>query len=432
MNIFAIPTNRLVASSVSSLCQEIESHSKNEDNTILILDNSDSDTYNQNIRSLEPYRKLDYVNIKIFNSNNMNHFAKTITDAIGDNSIYSLIAPQPGDYGRIFNMLYLYVILSGNDSFHRRDSDCFVNELNSSWQYPLKRENDLLGKRICDVSDILEIRDYDMFNPKDEILITGSDYYGDWNLDIKDLSVNDDSLLDELFQMMHVDKDVADNLKNAKYKEYNYCRTNRPILKTSKEVSTYPECGNIAMKRVFEYIPNFVGKQGIGFDYHTYLLSHLFKVPTTYHENKILHKHDNVRSNDKTYESRKKYLLGIIKQIDIDELYHEFIVNHLGNLLQSDISGLELIKRIAGSSLPDALETSLNHLNYQNRKDNILRLSNTLGRSNDEYSKALCKDFTKEVDAILTNLDADYSDSIRLQRRWKDIVNVVKNMHVPM
>lgn len=258
MNLYVIPTNRLVLNAAESLCKEICSTSE-KNNTIIILDNSEKSIFEQNLMDMKKLTKKYDINIYVSGLEQQKKLVREIEDALKCADLDELLIPYGVDYGKVFNMIYLYTVLLGEESFHRRDSDCLVEQINNEKDYPIHRELDFLGKTVDEIKNDISIIEEVVFDDDKELLIVGSDYFGDWNLDLSEIINENKEALYEFFDLMSIPHDAIQKQIDDKYAGTNENRMERPILKTSFSVPQYPDCGNVSMKTIFKYLPNFIG-----------------------------------------------------------------------------------------------------------------------------------------------------------------------------
>ena len=202
----------------------------------------------------------------------------------------------------------------------------------------------------------------------------------------------------------------------------------KAILKSSFRVPDAPECGNVSMCEIFKYIPNFVGENGIGFDYFTYFMGFLMKSPIVFHQKRIQHIHDAKRyKNIDIYN----YWLGVIKMVDIDLIYTKFIQEGYPQKLMKDKSGIEAIKCIYEKEFPDVIERIIGEIDIGKRieKFNNVVKEILLASGIDKYTE-IGNELMGNRKKIISMLDKDYRDSIHLQRLWKKITDSARKQEI--
>ncbi|WP_242655225.1 DUF6271 family protein [Clostridium cellulovorans] len=435
VSVFAIPTNRIIDTAVISASNEIYAAKEyiNEDIKLVIVDNSTSSILEHNTKFLKDFSNISHMKIMHLTLENQIKIIKEISIISGVelDELMDLLLPKGCDYGRISNMIYLIVTMLGSDVFFRRDSDCNVRKIPKD-QYPILQEVKYLGKKINTVKKHLSNSIIADSFGKEEILVVGGDYFGEWNLDVKDLKDRDENIIRNLVKLNDIEEALIDDYIEVKYSEMINKNAEKPVLISvynqkgpnkflSKEIHRYPECGNISMKDVFKWIPSFVGLNGIAFDYNTQQLSSFLKVPILYHCNKINHDYDNGR---KEIEALKPYWKGIIKQNDLSLLTTKFSHKLFDKLsFNNKISNFNQMKKLANKDIPDFFEESFYSISTKERIDRIDALINDVLLSSkiDKY-KVIAEYLSENKFDILDELNNDYHKSVKLHRLWPKIM----------
>lgn len=426
MDVFVIPTNRDVKAALESIILEIQSiHSKlSGEIKILIVDNSAPETALANRCCIEDINQNIGLNILHFDMDVQRNIVAQLERQTGLDLAALLIA-EGTDYGKISNMIYISAVLLGGNKIHRRDSDCYVEDM-APHQYPVIGEIEYLGSNVNERMDEFIVLHPPDFQKNEELLIVGSDYLGNWNLDFEKLQENNSGALEYFLDLMGIPQDqILDNIE-TKYSS-NHCTISKPVLKNSFKVKEYPECGNISMKDVFKWIPNFIGANGVGYDYQTQFMCFLLNVPTLYHPKKIYHRHDSPR---KKISQLKKYWEGIIRQVDLNLLWTQFIQNYLPKLQSYGDTGLGRVMEISGSILPDALEASYLSMPLEQRLQKIEDLlANILIASNQTDYIIIAEYLEENKHRIISEMNTDYENSFKLFRNWRSIVEAAESLH---
>lgn len=427
MQMFIIPTNSKLEKSLESIIKEIEYSSK-KNKMLVILDNGEEDIYEYNEIRIHTLSegvsfKINHVGI-VFMKQLIMELSVFLT--IDYQILEKLLLPKTGDYGAISNMIYLLGLFYEADTIHRRDSDCYVL-FDDPTTFPIVEEEFYLGKPLNSVLDKLEIKESSDIDLADEVLMVGSDYYGDFNMDWSLLENPDrerNDAIEKIFALMGVPEDAIAQQISSKYKK-EVSTKRLPLLKTGFNVSEYPDCGNVSMKEIYKYIPNFIGIKGIGYDYNTYFFSFLFKVPIVYHFNKINHEHDHSR---KELDNQVKYWVGVYKQICLDNLLTEFIQVHLKDLLLSSMNiGIKLVQElISNGKFINSLQKSADEIHEENQYviKELIELLIQVGTPESEYVSNYFKD---NEDALTMSINNDFNESILLISIWKSIISFFEN-----
>ncbi|WP_225411605.1 DUF6271 family protein [Stigmatella hybrida] len=419
---FAIPTNRLVDSAARSILREMHlmQASGVDPEELFILDNSTEEISRHNARDLARLRRETGLPIRHVTSGEQLQLIDALARVTGQERgvLRDLLYPEPntGDYGKVFNLLYLLAAAHGRRVIHRRDSDCSTEGL-SPELYPVLGELRFLGKTLEQAQAGTDtVERLPAASMRKEIQIAGSDYLGHWNLDLMDLEAHHAQALPALLKLLSVPPQQIPVYLHAKYRGRNEEYRPRPLLitcesgaETPEITPYYPECGNLAMKDLFRRIPNFIGARCIGFDYHTYILGTMLGVPAVYHCNKIVHAHDEVRRRQRDL---KAYWTGIIKLAD----YNHFI---------TAVGQSEAFARLAAMSAPEGaaiagvLRDCQAERPWKDRLALIDRVAEEVLLPSGEPAYAETAHWLKaRGESLLEELDQDYRRSIALQREW--------------
>ena len=426
MEIFAIPTHRLVETALMSLVKEVQKveQTSNSEIVIIIIDNSSYNIANKN-KSLVMQLKNKLKNrIYYLNLKQWYKIIKKISDISGIclGELIELLYSNDVDYGKIFNIIFILVSMLGGDTFHRRDSDCVIkNE-----DYPSIEELKFIGKKINDIGDMVNFENENPFLENDEIMIVGSDYSGDWNLELKELQMNNNNTLNSLLELLFIPKEEMQQYIKSKYTNSFDNSINKACFDGFG--GFHPECGNISMYKIFKYIPNFIGSYGIGFDYHTYNMASILQIPVLYHTKKIMHIHNSER---KTQNAQIKYWEGMVKVVDYIYFLNKFTKNNQDKLLELGNTGIQRLLNLSNNSLADMLLNNLETLDLDERIYRIDTIVNDiLLPSKINYYITIAELLNKSKFDLINQLDVDYKRSIKLQRYWGKIIYATKRLHL--
>lgn len=428
MELFVIPTHRRCTDAIDSIIREMHIYSKKADIelALAILDNGDEATSRFNCDYLRTIKEDCGFKVYYINMSHMEMISRQIAQEvkIDEEEMVGLLIPKKIDYGKIFNLIYLVAIALHADKIHRRDSDCYFARNAKEEEYSVGEEIKYLGQKINLVieSEELDVVDEVFFKNYESIVIVGSNYVGNWNIDLHELVSKDADIAIKLLELCGIPKESIGEQISSNYSEKSIeMLTKKAVLKSSFNVPDAPECGNVSMYEIYKYIPNFIGENGIGFDYFTYFMGFLFKTPIVFHQKRIQHIHDKKR-----YKSIDlyNYWLGVIKMIDLDLLYTKFIQEGHPNKLMKDMSGIEAIVAVYEKEFPDVIESIVNDINEESRiaKFNSVVEDILLAVGIDKYTEVGRK-LMENRSHILTTLTNDYKKSIRLQRLWKSITD---------
>jgi len=435
---FVIPTHRECLKSIISILHEMEVyHNQTGDEPILlILDNGSSQISSINKTYFKEHKnewnRFRVYYIKIDNTSELIEIISQKSN-IDINVLNDLLIPEKIDYGKIYNLIYLMSSALKCSSFHRRDSDCYFDPDYTKENLSVIQETKFLNQPVKAVikKEILDVIDDVSFDDDEKILIAGSNYVGNWNIDLHELSSKNPDVAANLLEICDIPEDSIEDQVNSNYTDKKMEQLNkRAILKTSFNVPDAPECGNMSMSEIFRWIPNFIGENGVGFDYFTYFMAFLFKVPIVFHQVRIPHIHD-----DKRYDNidLTRYWLGVIKMVDFDLIYTKFIQNNYPAKLMKDEKGLKVIKRICKKEFPDCLEEIIEAISIDSRIEKYNSVVNDiLIASGIEKYVSIGKKLLECRDSVLDSLTTEYHKSIYLQRIWTDLITAADGVDVEL
>ncbi|OKP77920.1 hypothetical protein A3842_15415 [Paenibacillus sp. P3E] len=432
---FAIPTNRLVLPAVQSILIEMTSMQQRgiDPEELIILDNGPSHVVIKNKKDIMALQKTTSIPIIHHDLNDQLEWIRDLAEH-GQWDLAELTRllyphPEEVDYGKVFNMLYLVAARYGRKVIHRRDSDCFT-PLGDETLYPVSGEMQFIGKKVAEVlpmMDTCESLTDELL--QEEIWIAGSDYIGDWNVTLELLQQHNTQTLNEFLTLLSIPEARIPAYIDAKYSDGELNFRTRPLLITCEQlpdipeiVPNYPECGNIAMMEIFKWIPNFIGSHCIGFDYHTYILGSLLKVPAVYHTQRIIHAHEYTR---KQQDGTLNYWKGIAKLADYNFFITEFRCNYLHRLALPEENGFHILRDTGPSTLVNLLSECQMNLDRKTRLGLVHDLAHRilLPSGLDEY-RQVAEELERGASLLIDELDDDYTRSIKLQNIWRELIHL--------
>ena len=194
MELFVIPTHRHCLKAIDSIIREMQIFKeKNKGElSLAILDNGDTTVSMSNRNYLNTIKAKHGFEIYYIDTGHMEKLSNCIAREIGidEKEMGELLIPRKIDYGKIFNLIYLVSMVLNADNLHRRDSDCYFDENCQEEEYSINEENKYLGKAINRVIEDgeLEVIDEVNFRDNEKIVIVGSNYVGNWNIDLHELA----------------------------------------------------------------------------------------------------------------------------------------------------------------------------------------------------------------------------------------------------
>lgn len=425
MELFVIPTHRDCRRAVESLIKEIHVFIEKTGKIAMmaVIDNSSHDIYQMNHKFLSEVAKNEEFRIYHIGLNSLYLYFKQISmNFEQDKYVFSLLYPKEKDYGKIFNTISLVACTLGVDVIHRRDSDCFYKEEKAE-EKAVWREIEYIGKSVKDTMNSLDFKKKPLCDLNEEIYIVGSDYIGNWDLDFGELTQENPDFLRTFLEINGVSqKDIDKQL------EYNYTedvgKSEINIYKNNGDYgyNTAPECGNICIKEIFRYLPNFIGTNAIGFDYHMYYIAYLCNVPIVYHNNKIWHVHDVQR-----YEaiSLQNYWKGLYKSLDVDLFFDTILNDNEFKLTVEQKAGKKALISCCNDILPYLFKKALHNIDCEKREKNIKRVvEEILLKSKNQKYNNIGRYLWNTRKDLFEELDNDYKNSIWLHENWMKIISI--------
>lgn len=427
MDMYVIPTHRKCFDAINSAYEEIKYLRKLNavDITLVLLDNSKQDIFESNERYLRKLKsEIPTYHVSL---NDMNKIIYEVSKKVSINyeQLKEMLLPDKTDYGKIYNFIYIIATILKVDRFYRRDSDC-SNKLLDKRRYPIIIENEYLGKNVNNILNKSIQEEHIKYTENEKVCIVGSGYEGNWDLDMEEIVLKNPNAMKELMKICSIDEEIIDEQYNLKYIQEEKEATGLPIISTIFEPSHAIECGNMGMSEVYQYLCNFIGEYGIGFDYHVGFISSLCKVPIIYHKNKNTHIHDENRRKDINLFN---YWKGILKMVDFDNYHYEFIKGNYTNIICKENNRLEAIKSSCNKLLPDLLEEILDKYDREKRI-NIFNeiIEKVLEPTDIEIYKEIAKYLDNIKYDLIDELNYDYKLSIQLQRNWPTIISALNDI----
>jgi len=191
------------------------------------------------------------------------------------------------NYGNVYNKLYVLAALFGARRLHRRDSDTYAQAVvrgsESECVFPVDLELEWLGK----------------VTEHGKILLVGGGYRGKWSIDIDHLIEDPDTRdLRRFFSALSIAEDEHEVVLQE------HIRGNsEPYESDVLEFMSVkePDCGNMALADIFEYVPCSPVPYSLGSDYFTLACVIEGNFARLYHNRATVHAHTACR-----YDNRGK------------------------------------------------------------------------------------------------------------------------------
>lgn len=413
-SIFFLPTNRLIEKCVKSYIQEVNyAKQKLQRNIPLVIVETNDEVFTEENKKIimelqNQYKELELIHLSV--DEQKKYFENLFKDM--DPEIKAIFEETETNYGTAMNKLALFTCSLGGDAFHRRDSDtrlCFGEFKEAKEKYPIEIEINFLGKKISELPPKLT----ENKGKEGDIWVVGGNYFGEWNLDVKDFSREQ---IYKLYQLLGFDEDSIEEICADAFKEQpEFCQRDCLSLVTSVK-GPNPDCGNVAVYRLFEELPNVPGKNSLAADYFMFDTATALGLPAIHH---AIHEYHSDRFQS---EKKKKYWYGIAKFADYFNSYM--------NIYNSD----EFYNDNYGKSWDEIRANIMNLVqgfieeDFIKREERIKNIAQDVLRNADEKYFPIADELQKNAGNYIAESNMDYERHILLLKNWKNIIKKAKKI----
>lgn len=185
------------------------------------------------------------------------------------------------NYGNVYNKMFVLAALFGARQIHRRDSDTYAQTVTRGEEraelFPVELELEWLSKR----------------TPCGKVLLVGGGYTGKWSIDIDHLIQDPDTThIRRFFDTLSIAEEEHDIVLHE-HIHGNSASYEGDVLEPCSVKE--PDCGNMAMAEVFEYIPCSPVAYALGGDYFTHASIIECGLGRIYHNRAVVHAHSPCR-----------------------------------------------------------------------------------------------------------------------------------------
>lgn len=416
-SIFFLPTNRLIEKCVKSYIQEVNyAKQKLQRNIPLVIVETNDEVFTEENKKIimelqNQYKELELIHLSV--DEQKKYFENLFKDM--DPEIKAIFEETETNYGTAMNKLALFTCSLGGDAFHRRDSDtrlCFGEFKEAKEKYPIEIEINFLGKKISELPPKLT----ENKGKEGDIWVVGGNYFGEWNLDVKDFSREQ---IYKLYQLLGFDEDSIEEICADAFKEQpEFCQRDCLSLVTSVK-GPNPDCGNVAVYRLFEELPNVPGKNSLAADYFMFDTATALGLPAIHHTREVFHEYHSDRFQS---EKKKKYWYGIAKFADYFNSYM--------NIYNSD----EFYNDNYGKSWDEIRANIMNLVqgfieeDFIKREERIKNIAQDVLRNADEKYFPIADELQKNAGNYIAESNMDYERHILLLKNWKNIIKKAKKI----
>jgi Family of unknown function (DUF6271) len=344
-----------------------------------------------------------------------------------------LLGGQPGrltelftsgrrDYGTAMNKLYLMTCSLGAEALHRRDSDTtlLADELpEDAGRFPIEVELASLGRRVSQLTAHRR-SGHARHTGDPRICVVGGNYYGEWNLDVKDLASRSFSYVERLLVLLGFEAETVPELCAEIFPEHQtYTGTDTCTLVAKVNDGPNADCGNVAITRVHELLPNVPGRNMLAADYFTFDLSTSLGIPSLHHTRAVFHRYTSGRFE---YGSKLRYWEGVARFADYFSLYGPMFTHHaLGVAADDDPVVTPAVAARIGAAVAE-----LEHSDRAPRRERIEAIAREVLLPLGEGYARIGDHLLAHVERYLDECDEDYRDHALLLRRWPSLIERAK------
>lgn len=408
-HIYAVPTHRLMnKENINDYFSEVSyANQKTNDKCLLIFfEDSDKIINLENIKSIaKEYEDVNYLFITRPDTVYIYDYLYSKLPSSSKEIFKKLYPNSNVNYGNVFNRIFIFAMLLGADTIHRRDSDVLIDIANDgSKVYPIEVELNSLGKKCGD----------------NTIYICGGGYKEKYDLDIDGLirdNGNDYTLVKELFSCMSIPESSFDTIINEEI-----LGNNKPFEHDviDEDSGCFPECGNVSLYEIFKYFPSSCQDFILGSDYFFIDVAEYTNLNICYHNRAVIHRHTSERKSQKMRVLN--YWSGLMMLIDSQIYYHQFYYAYLENR-RIDFNVSSWLEDFV-----DNMRKSFDLFKKNSECERINKLNDTikvLSQAEDSDILSCIDDLSDRIDSIISYTNASIEEHIQLMIEWKNIVSTI-------
>jgi len=430
-SVYFLPTNRSIEKCLKSYIKEIAFAKKayKLDIPIVVVETTNEAFVRHNSSTIlklkEQYPEINIIHMTVELQNV--YFETLFENRFPE--LKELFLSREKNYGTAMNKLFLFTSSFNTDMFHRRDSDtCLISdEIKGAKDiYPIELELKYLKKSVSYIKEELGLAIPDPSLRERKIWVIGGNYFGEWNLDLKDFAKKSYEPIYRLYELLGFSKMSVKDICTKAYQFDKPLKVDDKInLTTSANCEYYPDCGNIAVYKLHEFIPALPGRNTISADYFPFDTAALIGIPILNHSRDVFHEYHSERFN---IENKINYWKGILKFADYFNLYSEIFNGSLSN-----ISAIDNQNKISDSFIQN-LGSCISYQNLaseKERKDRLKQIINdVLIGFNDNYT-IIGKNLLDNLDDYIAEANEEYRLHGELICEWDFLINRAKSIYIP-
>ncbi|MEN8905026.1 MAG: DUF6271 family protein [Clostridiales bacterium] len=431
-SVYYIPTNRDVKKSLESYYKEIlyAIYHNNVNIPLVVVETNEKDFVKHNKNYINQLKhKHPELNIIHMTLDVQKQYFDILFDG-KNNELKKIFLSTDCNYGTVMNKLFLMTSSFDSEAFHRRDSDtrlmCDEAKEEIESRYPIEIELKYLGKPISSFSNKMNINSFADIKGNQKICIVGGNYFGEWNLELKDFARKSYTIMYQLLEIVGFKKEVTADMCLDLYQfDKKYDPKDSFSIVNSLNDSKYPDCGNLAVYKIHEYLPALQGKNTIASDYFTLDTAVALGLPLLHHNRDVYHEYHTLRDE---FNKKLMYWKGMIKFVDFFNLYMKIYTGNITNGCD------EIFSINAFHQIKIELVQYISQLPYSSQSERVERIqrlvTEILFDFNDTY-KLIGNHILKNIDTYIEESNREYIQHARLINEWPDLIKRAKNIYIP-
>jgi hypothetical protein len=425
-SVLHIPTNRETGPAIASYVKEVRwaREELGRDVPLVLVETDDGEEVAQNARALdrEQTRDPDLTLYHMTVDRQETYFAALLDGE--PERVREVFSSRAKNYATAMNKLFLMTPSFGADMFHRRDSDTMLlsdHLTGTAPRYPIEAELRYLGERVGSVASTGDAERDDR-----RIWVVGGNYFGEWNIDVKDFARRSFGIVHRLYELLGFDRSVVEEICAEAFQfEPVHRETDELHLVTSVNDGLNPDCANFGMYRLHEYLPAVPGDNMLAADYFQFDIATTLGIPALNHGRPVFHQYEPERFDP---VRKLSYWEGMARFADYFNFYYGIFTGGLRTELSSGEDGLPA--GLAG----EIIETSRRQratLSKDDRAARIKRIAEEILIPFDENYAAIGRQLIERADLYVAQCDAAYETHELLLDRWPHLIERARGISLP-
>jgi hypothetical protein len=253
----------------------------------------------------------------------------------------------------------------------------------------------------------------------------GGNYFGEWSLDVKDFA---EKSYDPIYRLYN----IAGFNTDTDVERFKEAFPMHPVLHERDEFSLArsfndtrnADCGNVAVTRLHELLPNIPGRNMLGADYFAFDCATALGMPSVHHTRPVFHEYDADRFD---YEHKLKYWEGVARFVDYFNTYGPLLDAGLGRRFakRGPVTIDENVVKNVLTEMPTLLDAD-----RAARTERIVRVCDVVLIPFDERYAKLGRALRERAPELVRECDEDYENHARLIERWPDLISRARELPI--